>query len=527
MGGFPGLGDPPARVMAALSVVSGTITLMAGWRGGETAAGDDGDGVLVSHTGARLSRHCAFKFALDPNHTQDNRLFQYAGASRFGWNHHIGRVKANLAMREAEAAAGVPREERTKSLSWSKQSFINEMNAWKNGQCPDSPVDPETGELGLAWRDAVSTDVFECASVDAATALKNWKHSKTGERKGKPVGFPDFKAKHHTTSKFRLRSRSKPGATAPIRVAGPKSLRLGKLGVMRVHGCTSRVRKMIDSGRFHIHGASFSFERGRWWVSLHGVAAQFHHVRRSPAPGGGVRRWPEPAGLDPGVKTLAVIATAGSADEDGKLPVPDELDVLHVVEAVKALQHAQVALRRANKTLSRTKKGSNGRRKARERLTKKHARVAYLRKEVTHQLTHWCATHLSELTVEDLNVAGMLKLHTLAKAVADVGMGEMIRQLEYKCAWYGVTLHKADRWFASSKTCSGCGHVKTDLTLTMRTYRCDGPDGCGLAIDRDVNAAINLARWPLLHSPEARAQLAASAAPVPAPYDSPPLDRAA
>ena len=515
--------------MAALSVLSGTITAMARWRGGEAAAGVDGDGVLVSHTGLSLPRHCAFKFALDPNQSQDNMLFQYAGAARFGWNHHIGRVKANLAQRDAEKSYGLAGKQLTPSLSWSKQSFINEMNAWKNGLASDSPLDTGTGERGVTWRGEVSTDVFECASVDAATALKNWRESRDGSRAGAAVGFPDFRAKRRQTPRFRLRSRSKPGQTAPVRVTGPKTLRLGKLGEVRIHGCTSRVRKMITKGRFHIHAASFSYEKGRWWVSLHGVAAEFHHVRRSATPGGGVRRWQSPAGLDRGVKSLAVVADAGAPGEQ----MPDEMDVLHVTEGVRALQHAEQALRRANKALSRSKKGSNGRRKARERLVKLHARVAFLRKEVTHRLTHWCASHLTTLTIETLNVKGMMQLRNLAKAVSDAAMAEVGKQLRYKCAWYGVTLHEADQWFPSSKTCSHCGAVKADLSLAERVYRCDGtglPDGqsgCGLTLDRDVNAAVNLARWPLLHSPEAKAALAAGTSAAGSSTRPPPLPEAA
>jgi len=93
--------------------------------------------------------------------------------------------------------------------------------------------------------------------------------------------------------------------------------------------------------------------------------------------------------------------------------------------------------------------------------------------------------------VEDLNVAGMTQLHTLARHISDAGLGDLGRLLEYKAKWYGLELVQADRWFASSKTCSGCGAIKPDLTLADRTYSC----ACGLTIDRDVNAAINLARW--------------------------------
>ena len=91
---------------------------------------------------------------------------------------------------------------------------------------------------------------------------------------------------------------------------------------------------------------------------------------------------------------------------------------------------------------------------------------------------------------EDLNVAGMTKNRRLARHVAGVGMGELRRQVEYKTGWSGVRLHIANRWYPSSKTCSGCGAVKTKLRLSERTFRYDE---CPLVLDRDLNAAQNLA----------------------------------
>jgi putative transposase len=199
-----------------------------------------------------------------------------------------------------------------------------------------------------------------------------------------------------------------------------------------------------------------------------------------------------PAGLDLGIKSLAVVA-----DSDGH--------VLHVVKGVNALQHAQERLRVANKAYSRTKRGSNGRTKAAARLGTIHARVAHLRTNLAHQLSHELATTLTKLTVEDLNVAGMVQLHTLARHIADAGFGDLGRLLGYKGTWYGLELVVADRWFPSSKTCSGCGKVNAQLTLADRTYVC----ACGLTLDRDVNAAVNLARWTPV--PVTSPQLAAAA----------------
>jgi putative transposase len=114
------------------------------------------------------------------------------------------------------------------------------------------------------------------------------------------------------------------------------------------------------------------------------------------------------------------------------------------------------------------------------------------RQALLHELTSAIAKGYASVVVEDLSAAGMLRLRSLARHVSDTSFGEFRRQLAYKCAWYGTDLAVADRWFPSSKTCSGCGHVKADLTLSDRVYECGE---CGLVLDRDVNAAVNLARY--------------------------------
>jgi len=126
-------------------------------------------------------------------------------------------------------------------------------------------------------------------------------------------------------------------------------------------------------------------------------------------------------------------------------------------------------------------------------LGKVHARVANLRRDLLHPISTELARGYTGITIEDLNVAGMLTNRRLARAISDAAFGELRRQLTYKATWYDTELIVASLWFPSSKTCSGCGNVKADLTLSVRTYGCGR---CGLVIDRDVNAAVNLARWP-------------------------------
>lgn len=453
-----------------LSVVPGTIGYMS-------VADARDDASLVSHTGLPLTRPTTIRFTLDVNREQHQWLLAHAGASRLAFNHHLGRVKANLDQRAAERTYGIAEEDLTPSLWWSKVSFINHINAWKDGRAADArvSVDADGNQVrGLPWRGEVCSDVFETASVNAAQALANWTASKQGTRAGKTVGFPRFKSRHQTTPAFRLRARYQEGAAAAVRPTGPKAIRFPKLGELRVRESTRRLRRMLESGRFHVYAAAFRFERGHWVVSVTGVAAPLHPARRSVA-----HRHQARVGVDLGVKTLAVIA-----DDTGR--------VLDTVEGVKALQHAQARLRLANKALARTKRDSVGRTKAARRLGRMHARVAAVRKAMLHQLTADLAKRYVSVVVEDLNAAGMLTNRRLARVVSDAAFRELRRQLEYKAAWYGTELVIADRWFPSSKTCSGCGAIQTDLTLTDRIYHCDA---CGLVIDRDVNAAVNLARY--------------------------------
>jgi putative transposase len=151
--------------------------------------------------------------------------------------------------------------------------------------------------------------------------------------------------------------------------------------------------------------------------------------------------------VDLGVKTLAV-----ACDEHGR--------VLHTWAGVKALQNAQARLKLANQSSSRTKRDSVGRKRAARRLGKIHARVAHLRTNLLHGITTELARGYTSVTVEDLNVAGMLQLRALARHVSDAAFGEFRRQLEYKAAWYGTQVVVADRWFHRRRRAPGVGPSK-------------------------------------------------------------------
>ncbi|MDE3007565.1 MAG: transposase [Acidobacteriota bacterium] len=435
---------------------------------------------IFSHTGEVLSRAVTFQFALDPNAQQRILFAKCAGARRFTVNHHLARVKVNLDARSAErevlSESGNPCEPSTPSLSWSGFSFINEFNAWKNGQSVDAPVN-EDGSRGLVWRHELPNDVFECASVDAARALENFSASRKGKRSGAPVGFPRFQAKGKVTPSFRLRNRATPGripSSQPIRFSDPAHLRLPKFGPVKLFGPTRKVRRMIDAGRFHIYSATLTQRAGRWTVSLTGVAAELHQAGRSRT-----SRHAVPVGVDRGIISLCV-----AADANGVLT--------QSFEGVTTLKQALGKLKAANQALARTTPGSKGRQRARARLAKTHRKVVNTRRHLVHQASRALVDRCQTLVIEDLNVAGMVRNRHLTRSISDAAMGELSRQLLYKARWRGVEVRVAARFFPSSKTCSGCGEVRDDLALSTRSYSCET---CGLVIDRDLNAAINLARW--------------------------------
>jgi len=149
------------------------------------------------------------------------------------------------------------------------------------------------------------------------------------------------------------------------------------------------------------------------------------------------------------------------------------------------------------------KKGSKNREKAKLRLAKIHLKIFNIRQDTLHKLTTYLAKTHSRIMIEDLCVSGMMKNRRLARAIADVGMYEFRRQLDYKCQWYGSELYIAPRTFPSSKRCSACGYEKKEMSLSEREYECEE---CGLKIDRDLNAALNLVTVSLPETQNARGE---------------------
>ena len=371
----------------------------------------------------------AVKVQLDPTPRQARLLTSHAGAARFAYNAGLAHVKDMLENKE--------------SIDWSHYA----LRRWWNANKDTLAVNPFTG---VVWWRQNSKEAYSMALRDLACGLSNWYQSCAGRRKGRRIGFPQFKSKNAT-----MRFAYSTGFTAPID-SDPYGIKLPRIG--RVH-CMENVHKRVNGA--HVIRVSVSCRAGRWYASL--------TVEREPASVCRSKRGT--VGVDLGIKHLATLS-------DGT-----------VIPNPRALDARLKALRKAQQALSRKTKGSARRRKAQERVARLHARVADVRADAINKATTMIAQTYSTVCIEDLNVAGMMKNHHLARSMSDASLGEFRRQLEYKTARTGSLLRVVDRWYPSSKTCSNCGTVKAKLSLNERVYHCDV---CSLSIDRDLNAAINI-----------------------------------
>ena len=200
---------------------------------------------------------------------------------------------------------------------------------------------------------------------------------------------------------------------------------------------------------------------GRWHVSL---LCEDKSIKALPKVSAAI-------GLDMGITSLVTLSTGEK--------------IANPKHDARELKRKRILSRR----LSHKTKGSKNRDNARQKLARLHARVADRRRDHLHKLSTRLVRENQAIVVEDLNVRGMVKLRSLARAISEAGWSELVRQLEYKSGWYGRTLIKVDRFFPSSKTCGACGCIVERLPLHMRHWTCPS---CSVEHDRDINAARNI-----------------------------------
>jgi transposase len=388
--------------------------------------------------------HQAYRFALDPTPRQQGALASHCGAARRAFNWGLGLVKQRLDQRTAGEQVEVP---------WTLPALRREWNCAKYQVAP-------------WWREN-SKEAYNSGLDALARALKNWADSKQGRRAGRRVGFPRRKTKHRTRPTCRF-------TTGAIRVEPDRHhVTLPKIGRIRTHESTRKLARRVEQGTARILSATISRNADRWYASF---TVEVQRKVQAPARSKAI------VGVDVGIRHLAVLSTGQV------IPNPRPLD-----QAQRRLQklNRQLARRRSPHAHDGTRRTpSAGWRQTQRRLARTHAHVAHIRSDALHKLTTGLATSHSTVMVEHLNVAGMLRNPRLARRIADAGWGELRRQLAYKLAWASNRLVQADVFYPSSKICSACGAVKAKLLLSVRVFHCET---CGMRIDRDLNAARNLA----------------------------------
>jgi putative transposase len=280
--------------------------------------------------------------------------------------------------------------------------------------------------------------------------------------------------------------------TGVIRIeADRRHISLPRLGAVRTHESTRKLARRVEAGSARILSATVRQDSaGRWYCALHTIVeakARPAHVRRSAHP---------VVGVDVGVKadSLLVIATPDGTEID-RIPAPKSLSAAQ--SRLRALQRGAARQHGPYDPATKTRRAPSARWRATQaRIGRTHAHAAAVRRDVLHKATTTLAQQHDVVVVETLNAAGMRTKggaykRGLNRALADAALAEVRRMLGYKTRWYGAHLVEADRHFPSSKTCTACGRRKPNLTLADRVFTCDD---CGVRIDRDLGAAINLAR---------------------------------
>jgi putative transposase len=297
------------------------------------------------------------------------------------------------------------------------------------------------------WMSEVSAAALQQKEMDFKTFKKNY-FSKTRKKK---IGRPSFKNRDSNQS-YRL-----PNQKFILR---ENTIQLEKIG---------KVKLVLDRTvpvdcKFMSVTVSKN-KCGQFFASVLVECEVLHKTKTSKS-----------IGLDIGIKTFLT----GS---DG-----------FIVENPQFFRESQAELIKAQRHLSHKKKGSSRRKKAKLKVARIHNNIANQRKTFIHQVTAKLIQEYDFIAIEDLNVAGMVKNHKLAKSISDASFAEFYSTLSYKAAWYGKEVVKVDRWFASSKTCSCCGWKNENLTLSDRVFECLA---CGLKKDRDLNASENILKEAL------------------------------
>jgi putative transposase len=399
----------------------------------------------------------AFAFALEPTAKQAAQLSRFFGARRFAFNWTLTQIKADI---EHVSNTGD---------STDAPSFYRLRKRW-NAEKSTVCLNAETGDV---WWPEISKEVFADGVRGAADAYWRWQKSRAGKIAGRPVGFPRFKKRGKDRDRFSF-------STGAMRVEPDRRhLTLPVLGTIRTHENTRRIERLICLDRAKVLSVTVSRQGNRVIAAVRVSVARPQQAR--------VTKPDSVVGVDVGVRRLATVA---NCDE-----------VLGNLANPTALERRLSELRRLQRQRCRRTRGSRKYAESATKIARLHAEVAHIRQHTIHVFTSNLAKTHGVIVVEGLDAASLLQQKSLPGArsrrrgLSDAALGEIRRQLRYKCPWYGSTLIEADRFFSSSKTCHDCGHLQH--IGRSEHWTCEE---CSSSHQRDDNAAINLARWASLGS---------------------------
>lgn len=391
----------------------------------------------ISATGVRASNpsltSCshsifrAYKFRIYPNAEQRTLLAKHFGCCRFAYNHFL-RLKNDSYRQDKK---GISLFETHRLVAKMRKAEETEWLAEVYGHALQAE---------LRHLDAAFKTFFKAIKEGKAEPIV---------RDGKPTG----------RRKFEPRFKSKKDNYQSVSFPDNVKVRDGKL-ILPKFKTPIKMKMHRPLGGEIRHTTVSKDARGKYFVSI--LCAEECEIL--PPTG-------KEVGIDLGIKELAVCSNGER------------------IANPKFLERGEKHSKYLHRQVSKKKKGGKNRGRARMKLSRHYEHVANRRGDFTHKFTTRVACDNQTVCVENLNVKGMESNHHLAKSVASAAFGEIARQLEYKCRWYGRDFVKVGRWFPSSKKCNHCGHVNHGLTLKDRVWVCAG---CGREIDRDYNAALNI-----------------------------------
>lgn len=374
----------------------------------------------------------SLKIKLYPTKEQEKLMWQSVGVNRFAYNWGLARSESYY-------------NEHKKSLS--NNDLRKEFTKLR-----------KTDEY--PWLKDVSSEIPQQALKDLGDAYKKF-FKKQG-------GFPKFKKKGKCENSFYHHNNK-------LKV-NDDYVYLEKIGLVKMSDEGRLPKGNYKKDKIKVTNPRIK-HNGRYWVLTLGIEVKSEPVELTNVS----------LGIDVGVKDLAVCSNGQVFKNINKSRTIKKLE-----KRLRRLQRQVSRKYEMNKQDNKFVKTKNIIKLERQ-IKLIHLRLSNIRNNHLHQTTNKIVkTKPSRIVIEDLNVSGMMKNRHLSKAIQQQKLYEFRRQLEYKTKKYGIELVLADRWYPSSKTCSSCGAIKSDLKLKDRVFKCDC---CGLEIDRDLNASINLSRY--------------------------------